>query len=93
MLKVNEKNCRIRIRIHYSEAWIRNTAQYVPLQICFYINKSEDFRLCCVIKKEEEKNSGFIAATLYMVNDRFDNVCNMTLKKMQQKYLNKSAKT
>jgi hypothetical protein len=30
--------------------------------------KSDDFQLCCVISKEEETNSGFIAATLYMVH-------------------------
>ncbi len=30
--------------------------------------KSDVFQLCCVIWKEEEKNSRFIAATLFTVN-------------------------
>ncbi len=31
----------------------------------FYFNKSAGFQLCCAVEKKEEKNSGFIAATLY----------------------------
>ncbi len=36
--------------------------------LCTYVFtsiKSDDFQVCCVISKKEEKNSGFIAATLY----------------------------
>jgi hypothetical protein len=28
--------------------------------------KLDDFQLCCVISKSDEKNSGFIAVTLYI---------------------------
>jgi hypothetical protein len=31
----------------------------------FASRKSDVFHLCCVIEKYEEKNSGFIAATVY----------------------------
>jgi hypothetical protein len=34
--------------------------------------KSDDFQLCFVISKKEEKNSGFIAATLYIVQEDWE---------------------
>jgi hypothetical protein len=36
--------------------------------IFFTLIKSDDFQLCCAIQKKEEKNSRFIAATLYTVS-------------------------
>ena len=49
--------------------------------------KSDDFQFCCVILKGRRKNSGFIAATLYIVNERFDNVCNIIFKENATKIL------
>ncbi len=39
------------------------------MYICYFVftsMKSDDFQLCCPIEKKEEKNSRFIAATLYL---------------------------
>jgi hypothetical protein len=41
--------------------------QYVSLLFFFSSVKSAGFQLFCAILKKEEKNSGFIAATLYNV--------------------------
>ncbi len=38
-----------------------------PCNLAFTLIKSDDFQLCCLIWKWEEKNSGFIAATLYKI--------------------------
>ncbi len=44
------------------------------------------FSFVVSFKRKKKKILDLSAATLYMVNDRFDNVCYMILKKMQQKY-------
>jgi hypothetical protein len=57
--------------------------------------KSDDFQLCFVISKKEEKNSGFIAATLYkktekkrqLANGRGDGVGAKTIRPQESLFL------
>jgi hypothetical protein len=58
--------------------------QYVSLLTFFFISiKSVDFQLRCAIIKKEEKNSGFIAAPLYICTDPDPSIINKQLNEEQ----------